>query len=99
MVGDADCELVEREVSATPAEFVRGLRDAFPEDLTGGGQRFRIARDGAVLDIVVTPGPDRVIAGLRLPTVQVCIRLDGPGLAARARLLRRLDLATHRGGG
>jgi len=96
---DAACELVEREVSATPAEYLRGLRDAFPEDLAGGGKSFRVARDGAVLDIVVTPGPERVIAGLRLPTVQVCIRLAGPDLAARAWLLRRLDLATHRGGG
>lgn len=99
MGGEAAVALVEREVSATPAEFVRGLRDAFPGDLAEGPMGFRVARDGAAMEITVSPGPERVIAGLRLPTVQVRIRLTGPDPAAQARLLQRLDLATHRGGG
>jgi hypothetical protein len=99
LAAEVAVELVEREVSATPADYVRGLRDAFPGAVETGPWGYRVSRGAAVIDIAITPGPERVIAGLRLPTVQVRIRLTGPDLAARARLLRRLDLATHRGGG
>jgi hypothetical protein len=92
-------ELVERDVSATPAEYLRGLRDAFPGAVEAGTLGYRVSRGAAALEVSVAPGPERVLAGLRLPTVRVRIRLSGPDAAARARLLHRLDLATHRGGG
>lgn len=92
-------EELEREVSATAAEFVQALRNAFPEGMDGGPLDFRVRRGEVALEIAVRPGPDRVIALLRLPTLRVRIRLSGADRAARARLLRHLDLATHRGGG
>lgn len=91
--------MVEREVSASQAEFARGLRDAFPDEIEGGPLSFRLGRDAAVMEIEVTPGPDRVIALLRLPTIRVRIRFTAGEAEARARLLAHLDMATHRGGG
>jgi hypothetical protein len=92
-------DLLEREVSATPAEYVRGLLDAFPGAVEPGPWGYRVNRGSAALDAAIDPGPERVIGGLRLPTVLVRIRLSGGDRAARGELLRRLDLATHRGGG
>jgi hypothetical protein len=45
------------------------------------------------------PGPDRVIALLRLPTLTARIRFCAGDPAARERLLKRMDLAMQRGGG
>lgn len=97
--GGGAIDVLEREVSASPEEFARGLHNAFPNRVEGGPLRFRVERDGVRLEIDLTPGPDRVIALLRLPTVRVSIRCLGADAAARARLLVYLDLATHRGGG
>jgi hypothetical protein len=91
--------LVEREVSASPAELLGGLRNAFPEGLQGGPLAFRARRFGAAVEIELVPGPDRVIALLRLPTLKLRIRFTQGDAAARARLLAHMDLAMHRGGG
>ena len=92
-------DVLEREVSATPAEYLRGLRDAFPGAVEAGPWVRRVSLGSAVLEAAITPGPERLIGGLRLPTIRVRIRITGKDPAARSELLRRLDLATHRGGG
>ena len=96
--GDA-LEVLERELSASPAEFLRGLRSAFPDGVEAGHLSYRVRRGGAAMEIGVTPGPDLVIAGLRLPTIRVRMRFTEGDAQARARLLAYLDLAAHRGGG
>ena len=62
-----DKKALEREVSATPAEFAHGLRNAFPDGLTGGPVEFRVDDGAAAMEIHLVPGPDRVIALLRDP--------------------------------
>jgi hypothetical protein len=97
-LADTDDVLV-REVSATPAEFAHGLRLAFPGKVAGGPLEF-LVEDGVVaLAISLVPGPDRVIALLRLPTLTARLRFTAGDTASRARLLRRMDLAMQRGGG
>jgi hypothetical protein len=91
--------VLERELYASPAEFLRGLRSAFPDAVEGGTLSFRVRRGGAAMEIGVTPGPDLAIAGLRLPSIRVRMRFTEGDALARARLLAYLDLATHRGGG
>lgn len=94
-----DGKALEREVSATPAEFAHGLRNAFPEGLSGGPLEFRVNDGSAAMEIRLTPGPDRVIALLRLPTLKASIRFTAGDPAARERMLKRMDLAMQRGGG
>jgi hypothetical protein len=97
--GEGEPEVLEREVSAAPAEFALGLRNAFPGQVSGGPLEFRVAHDGAAMELVLTPGPARVIARLSLPTLKVRICFTAGDAGARARLLARMDLAMHRGGG
>lgn len=94
----ANAEL-EREVSASPAEFAHGLRNAFPCGLSGGPLAFQVDIGTAAMSIELTPGPDRVIALLRLPTLTARIRFTAGTAAARAAMLRHMDLAMQRGGG
>lgn len=90
---------LEREVSASPEEFLRGLRAAFPGRVTEAPGRVRVDGDGAVMEIVLVPGPPRAIALLRLPTLRVTIRFSAGTPAQRAELLAHMDRAMHRGGG
>jgi hypothetical protein len=85
-------------MSAIPADLARGLAAAFPGAVEGGPLRFRV-RAGSVMEIELTPGPERVIALLRLPTLRLRIRFSGGDSAAREGMLRRLELALRRGGG
>lgn len=90
---------LEREVSASAAEFAHGLRNAFPDGLSGGPLEFRVRHGAAAMEIRLAPGPDRVIALLRLPTLVARIRFtDGDAEACR-RMLQHMDLAMQRGGG
>lgn len=90
---------LERIVSATLGEFVRGLDTAFPGAVNGEGERFRAQWNGATMDIELRPLPPYVVGRLSLPSLAVRIRFDGGAPEANAAMLRRLDLATHRGGG
>ncbi len=90
---------LEREVSATPAEFAHGLRNAFPDGVRGGPLEFQVVDGAAAMEIRLVPGPERVIALLRLPTLTVRIRFTAGDAGARRAMLRRMDLAMQRGGG
>ena len=94
----ADNEL-EREMSALPADIARGLAVAFPGAVQGGPARFVVTVPNAAMELELTPGPDRVIALLRLPTLTLRVRFTDGDTAAQAELIRRFDLAMRRGGG
>lgn len=91
--------VIERELSATPAEFAHGLRLAFGEAVRGGPLHFQVHYKQAALDIDLTPGPERRIASLCLPTLHARLRFTAGDAAAQTRLLARMDLAMQRGGG
>lgn len=86
-------------MSASPADLRRGLEAAFPGAVEGGPLAFRVTTPGATMEIAASPGPERVIALLRLPTLTLRIRFTAGDAAARTRLLQRFDLAMRRGGG
>ena len=93
-------ESLEREMSATPMDVARGLAAAFPGAVAGGPLAFEVrGEDGVDMTLELTPGPERVIALLRLPTLMARILLRGGDDRARAAMLKRFDLATRRGGG
>jgi hypothetical protein len=99
-VPDPTPEILVREMSATPLDVARGLEAAFPDAVGGGPLAFEVrGSEGVQMTVQLNPGPERVIALLRLPTLTARIRLHGGDDQARAAMLRRFDLATRRGGG
>lgn len=90
----------EREVAASPAEFERDLRRAWPAGVDAfalGG--FRVVDGGLALDITVEPIGVRRIGLIALPRLAVRYRFTGGDETARRRLLTVLDRAMQRGGG
>lgn len=98
MITEVNREL-HRDVTGTLDDFVRSLRAAFPDSLEERGNCYRVRDASAAMEIHLSPGPDRVIASLSLPTLVVVIRfIAGEGEACAA-LLAHLDRYLHRGGG
>lgn len=94
----AESEFV-RTVSASPSEYARGLHQAVPGGVTGGPLHFVVCEDDVRIEIELTPGPDHVIALLRLPSLTAHWRLSGGTASSREALVTRMDLAMRRGGG
>jgi hypothetical protein len=92
-------DVVEREVGATPGEFLRGLHLAFPGGVSEDGGRIRAVFGPAAMEIVLTPLESRVIALMTLPRLKVSLRGTAGSDAEQAALLARMDLAMQRGGG
>jgi hypothetical protein len=91
-------ETLSREITATPAEFRRGIVAAFP-DAQATADGWQIEWSGASAEIRLGALPDLSIGLLRL-TRQTCdITLRGGTAEARAALLDRLDRYQQRGGG
>ena len=98
MITEENREL-HRDVTATLSEFVRALAAAFPDTLEQEGKRYRVHDASAAMELQISPGPDRNIASLSLPTLSVVIRFTAGDAAACAALLAHLDRYLHRGGG
>jgi len=90
---------LEREMSASRAEFVHGLRLAFPQGVEEAGALLKVGDGDAAMEIALSPLPDRVIALLRLPRLQVSIRFVAGTPAQQRAMLARMDRAMQRGGG
>ncbi len=89
----------ERVISASLAEFVRGLELAFPGAVERRGNTLRIDAFDAVLAIDVEVLEPVAIALLRLPRLRATFRFVRGTQADRERLFDHLDRATQRGGG
>ncbi|WP_332673060.1 hypothetical protein [Aromatoleum sp.] len=93
-------ETFEREVSATPAQFERDLRTAWPAGVeTVAPGHFRVQDGTTRLDLRVESRGVRRLGMFELPVIAVGYRFSGAGEPERARLLRMLDHAMLRGGG
>ncbi|MBL8450581.1 MAG: hypothetical protein JNM32_11780 [Dechloromonas sp.] len=90
---------LHRDVTATLTEFVRALAAAFPGALEQEGNRYRVHDATAAMELQISPGPNRNIASLSLPTLAVIIRFTAGEAPACAALLAHLDRYLHRGGG
>ena len=95
----ADAWEVRREVSASPAEFLRCLRQAAPCPVElVADDCCRLWHRGAELALSLQSLPERRIAGLALPVLHVSYLFRGDRLAGDA-LLATLDAGMQRGGG
>lgn len=89
----------ERVISASVAEFTRGLELAFPGGVAADGNRVRITAFDAVLAIEIEVLEPLVIALLRMPRLRARFEFERGAPADRDRLFEHLDRATQRGGG
>jgi hypothetical protein len=97
-------DVLERDMSATMAEFGRGLGMAFPGAGIPGrlpeeARLFTLPLDGGRCEISAEPGPVRKIALLQLPTLRVRIKFLGGNQVQRSAFLTHMDLVMRRGGG
>lgn len=93
-------ELVERLVTATPAQFERDLRAAWPA-ATGSAAAgaLLIKVEALSLRIEIQPIGVRRLGLFELPQLQVRYRFSGANEGARHALLATLDRAMQKGGG
>lgn len=90
---------LEREMSASRAEFLHGLRLAFATGVEDAGALLKVGDGEAAMEISLTPLPDRTIALLRLPNMRVQIRFTAGSPEKQQAMLARMDRAMQRGGG
>lgn len=93
-------ELVERLVTATPAQFERDLRAAWP-GVSGSGTSgvLLVTAHSLHLQIELKVLGVRRLGLFELPQLQVRYRFCGADEAARRALLATLDRAMQKGGG
>jgi hypothetical protein len=91
---------MEREVSATAEEFVRGLHAAAPGVVRRlDAASWLVQGEGVELVVRVEPLGERVLGALRMPVVRVRYEFRAGEPRAQRRLLDALDRAMQRGGG
>ena len=93
-------ESFERRVTATPQEFARDLRQAWPAvEGAAAALRFSLQEGAQTLVIDIESAGVRRLGLFELPQLDVRYRF-GPGdEATRRALLARLDRAMQKGGG
>ncbi len=91
----------QREMSGTPAEFLRILRWLFPESVTASAdsRTIELSEEGLVVEFRLLPLPPRKIALLEIERMQLDIDLRAGDAAALPGLMAKIDRATQRGGG
>lgn len=100
MFGPTSLDTFERELGASPAEFVRSLRQAAPGAVHAHGDgRFSVECGSVSLRMRIQEMPPRRIGLFVLPVLKVRYRFDSGEPQARKTLLERLDRAMQRGGG
>ena len=89
-----------RRVTATPREFERDLRQAWPDARSSADALRFDLEDGALsLVIEVEPAGVRRLGLFELPQLDVRYRFGAGDESARRALLARLDRAMQKGGG
>jgi hypothetical protein len=93
-------EPLERVLSATPAQFERDLRAAWPAAQGSAEEGWLgVEHDGVRLEIAFEAAGLRRLGALALPQLRVRYRFSGGDEAAGRALLQRLDRAMQKGGG
>lgn len=93
-------EELKREVTATPVEFERDLRMAWPAGVeVAGPGRFALSSGALRLEVEIRPAGIRRLGLFELPVLHARYCFSGADEAARRALLNTLDRAMQRGGG
>jgi len=90
---------LEREVTATRAEFLHGLRQAFPQGVVETSGGFHVTQQQTALEITLADLPPLILGALSLARLKVGVRGTAGTLAEQHSMLADMDRAMQRGGG
>ena len=99
MFGAENLDVLVRTVSATPKEYISGLRQAVPDGVSVDGNEIRVESGSVSIHIAIDVLPDYVIALMRLPSLQATWTFRSGSHDERAECLHRIDWSMKRGGG
>ena len=99
MFGSNNLDVLVRTVSATPKEYISGLRQAVPDGVSVDGNEITVESGPVSIHIAIEVLPDYVIALMRLPSLQATWTFQSGSHEERAECLHRIDWSMKRGGG
>ena len=99
MFGFENLDVLVRTVSATPKEYVSGLKQAVPGGVVVNGNEITVESGAVSIHISIEILPDYVIALMRLPSLQATWTFQSGSHEERAECLNRIDWSMKRGGG
>jgi hypothetical protein len=91
--------MLDREVGATPEEYLRGLRSAFPQGVQSGPLEFEASTAATTLHVAITPMPQHRTREFALPRLAVRLSFRGGEPVEQRALLDHMDRMMLRGGG
>ena len=99
MFGSENLDVLVRTVSATPKEYISGLKQAGPGGVVVDGDQITVQSGPVSIDIDIEVLPDYVIALMRLPSLRAKWIFQSGSQDERAECLKRIDWSMKRGGG
>lgn len=99
MFGPENLDVFVRTVSATPKEYISGLKQAVPGGVVVEGDEVRVQCGQVSIHIAIHVLPDHVIALMRLPSLRATWTFQSGSHQERAKCLKRIDWSMKRGGG
>ena len=99
MFGAENLDVLVRTVSATPKEYISGLKQAVPDGVAVDGDEVTVEAGPVTIHIVIQVLPDYVIALMRLPSLQATWTFQSGSHEERAECLKRIDWSMKPGGG
>ena len=99
MFGSENLDVLVRTVSATPKEYISGLKQAVPDGVVVDDDQIIVQSGPVSINIDIQVLPDYVIAQMRLPSLRATWIFRSGSQDERAECLKRIDWSMKRGGG
>jgi hypothetical protein len=91
--------MLDREIGATPEEYLRGLKSAFPKGVQSGPFEFEASTPTTTLRVAITPMPRHCTREFAFPRLAVHLSFSGGDPYEQRALLDYMDRMMLRGGG
>ena len=99
MFGSENLDVLVRTVSATPKEYISGLKQAVPDGVVVDGDQIIVQSGPVSINIDIQVLPDYVNALMLLPSLRATWIFRCGSQGERAECLKRIDWSMKRGGG
>jgi len=97
--GNENLDVFVRTASATPKEYISGLKQAVPNGVSVNGNLILVESGVVSIEIEIKILPDYEIALMRLPSLEATWTFLSGTQEERADCLKRIDWSMKRGGG